>query len=60
MVTCGLSTTGILFTFDSLRVELQLNSNRRKFVATKTKMIRAIFNNISIMVKPSSKYNKKA
>ena len=59
MVTCGLSTTGILFTFDFFDVELQLNTNSRKFIATKTEMIRVILNNIGTGVKLSTKYKKK-
>lgn len=48
MVICGLSTTGILFAFDFFDVELQLNSNKRKFMATKIEIIRVILNNIGI------------
>ena len=57
-MTCGLSTTGILFTFDFFDVELQLNINSRKLMATKTEMIRVILNNIGIGVKLSIKHKK--
>lgn len=59
MVTLGLSTTGILFTFDFFDVELQLNTNNRKFIATKTEIIRVIFNNIGAGVKLSIKHKKR-
>jgi hypothetical protein len=58
MVTCGLSTTGILLTFDFFDVELQLNSNKRKFIATKRDRMRVILNNIGIEVKLSIKHKK--
>lgn len=48
MVVFGFNTTGFLFLIDFFEVELQLNINKRKFIATKTEIIRVIFNNIGM------------
>jgi hypothetical protein len=48
MVVLDFKTTGLLFFIDFFDVELQLNTSKRKFMATKTNMIRVIFNNISL------------
>lgn len=48
MVVFGFNITGLVFLIDFFEVELQLNINKRKFIATKTEIIRVIFNNIGI------------
>ena len=58
-MTFGSIIIGILFTFDFFDVELQLNINSRKLMATKTEMISVILNNIGIGVKLSIKHKKR-
>lgn len=48
MVVFGFNATGLVFLIGFFEVELQLNINKRKFIATKAEIIRVIFNNIGI------------
>ena len=48
MVVFGFNATGLVFLIGFFEVELQLNINKRKFIATKAEIIRVIFNNIRI------------
>ena len=48
MVVFGFNATGLVFLIGFFEVELQLNINKRKFIATKAEIIRVICNNIGI------------